>query len=323
VEGSLGDGTPDDHYTPAPVVGISDAIEISAGDAQTCALRAAGEVWCWGANDQHQVTSADVLYFPLPVLVPGLIDAVEVHADVSSTCARHSDGRVTCWGAFTGSPAVYSEVSSAAQLAGHCVRLRSGCVRCRGPNAVGELGIGTAGRDSSDAFVTVTGINDALVAARGRRHACVIEAVGARTLYCWGSDDSGQLGDGDAAHACPNASPEDNFCSASPVPVAALGEPTDLALGGENSCALLSTGRVACWGDNYAGQLGTGVGARWVESPVEIEGLGNVVEVAFGYSHACVRTAAGQVLCWGNNTNGQLGNGETLSRSSPALVRFP
>lgn len=89
------------------------------------------------------------------------------------------------------------------------------------------------------------------------------------------------------------------------------------------TCARKSDGKVRCWGDNGAGQLGDGISfdagprpARLV--PQDVAGVGDAIELATGLSHACAIRRAGTVTCWGINLFGQLGDG-TTQRSSSAV----
>lgn len=93
---------------------------------------------------------------------------------------------------------------------------------------------------------------------------------------------------------------------------------TQLAVGGYHTCAVTASGGVQCWGWNRYGQLGTGTTA---DSPVAIDvaGLGSgVVAVTAGDTHSCALMSGGGVKCWGDNFQGQLGNG-TLGGSLYAV----
>jgi len=159
--GRLGDGTTTDRASPVPVLGLVDAVGISAGLAHTCALRASGQVLCWGANADGEIGDGSTTDRPGPVAVLGIDDAVEVSAGNSFTCARHRDGRVSCWGR----------------------------------NDVGQLGNGMS--TSSATPVRVAQVTNAVSVSSGNSgtgHACAVTAFG--EVYCWGYNGSGQLGDG-------------------------------------------------------------------------------------------------------------------------------
>ncbi|MBL8685020.1 MAG: hypothetical protein JNK05_37940 [Myxococcales bacterium] len=100
-------------------------------------------------------------------------------------------------------------------------------------------------------------------------------------------------------------------CSSTPVSVTA---------GDEHACALLSTGQVACWGSDSDGQLGDGASGATRFRPGLVVGLTDAVEVAAGGDTTCARRMSGAVVCWGRNSNGQLGNGTIASSATPVPV---
>ncbi len=96
-----------------------------------------------------------------------------------------------------------------------------------------------------------------------------------------------------------------------------------LALGENHSCALIASGKVKCWGANYAGQLGRGAaGSPSAETskPIEVSGISNAVAIAAGRYHTCALLENSTVQCWGEGKQGQLGNGGSLPTSSPLPV---
>jgi alpha-tubulin suppressor-like RCC1 family protein len=118
------------------------------------------------------------------------------------------------------------------------------------------------------------------------------------------------------------------LCAWGPAPARAqdvgstlLGETvTQVAAGGNHSCALTTAGAVHCWGSNGNGQLGDGSTTQRT-TPVAVSGLGSgVAAIAAGSNHSCALTTAGAVHCWGSNGNGQLGDGSTTSQSTPVAV---
>lgn len=124
---------------------------------------------------------------------------------------------------------------------------------------------------------------------------CVLSAAG--DIYCWGSNQNGQLGFGSCC-----------WSPSSPVMVTGLTSPVAIvSCGFYFACALLTTGSVVCWGRNDVGQLGDGT---WNDqsSPVQVRGLSSgVASISCGPFHTCVVTTTGAALCWGSNSEGQLG----------------
>jgi alpha-tubulin suppressor-like RCC1 family protein len=143
--------------------------------------------------------------------------------------------------------------------------------------------------------------------ATGGYHTCALAANG--TVRCWGSNSTGELGVGTTAQR------------PAPVQVAGLGGGIQaVAAKGAHSCALTATGTARCWGNNSRGQLGDGTTIQR-RTPVTVTTLGTGVQaIAAANLHTCALTAAGAVLCWGDNTHGQLGDGTTTQRLTPVQV---
>jgi len=132
--------------------------------------------------------------------------------------------------------------------------------------------------------------------AAGFNHTCALTSEG--DLYCWGRNDSGQLGVGasdKAAHPKPTLVPwklRVEFLSAN----------------GDQTCALTVAGIAYCWGDNKFGQLGNGTLVSAV-SPVPVSGELKFKMLSVGATHTCGLTTSGTAYCWGGNWHGQLGIG--------------
>src|SRR5207253_10928420 len=107
--------------------------------------------------------------------------------------------------------------------------------------------------------------------------------------------------------------------STKPVEVIGLhGQAVAIAAGYNHTCALLSGGEVACWGDNAVGQLGNDTTANELY-PVRVVGLAHATAISAGGDHSCaIENGGGR--CWGGNAGGSLGNGSTVNSSSPVAV---
>lgn len=339
ARGQLGDATIVSRLAPVAVSGLGNAVAIATGSFHSCAVRADGTTWCWGTNTNGELGLgiADN-YRPSPVAVSGISAAVWVAAGGHHSCAQSADGGVQCWGLNTAgqlgdgtvaSPrptrvSVVGLAQTTAITAGNsftCALDAGETARCWGSNANGALGNDSA-IVSSPSPVVVAGGGGSIGGrgiAGGGAHSCAGRASSA--MACWGQNFNGQLGDGNQ--------PTDSYLPVTvkkASPSGALFVPnllgvTAVAAGSDHSCALNAGGAVVCWGDNRFGQLGNGSTAQTQSvSGNAVSGLTNGVGVAAGWFHGCAVQAGGTVQCWGRNSSGQLGNGNTLDRNLPATV---
>jgi alpha-tubulin suppressor-like RCC1 family protein len=144
--------------------------------------------------------------------------------------------------------------------------------------------------------------------ASGGAHGCGI--TGTARLFCWGSDDYGQLGLG---RRSPAACGADRFrCVSVPVGVelpSSAGAVVTVTAGAWHTCALTADGTAFCWGSNASGQLETGSTAAPSRDPLPVAGGWHFVSLAAGRMHTCGLTEAGDAFCWGNDRFSQLGGG--------------
>jgi alpha-tubulin suppressor-like RCC1 family protein len=95
------------------------------------------------------------------------------------------------------------------------------------------------------------------------------------------------------------------------------GNVADIAVGGESTCAATKAGAVWCWGDGSYGVLGDGLTSGLSTVPSHVGGLTLAVRLALGDHHACALRSDGSVLCWGDDQQGQLGDGMLTPRGTP------
>lgn len=126
-------------------------------------------------------------------------------------------------------------------------------------------------------------------------------------VYCWGDNDDGQLGLGDA------------FGRTRPQRVGDLHSVVALSAGAFHACALLGDGSVTCWGMDWVGSPNDDGRVRQFY-PTHVAGLWDIVQVAVGFNHSCALRRDGRVLCWGQGWLGQLGNRPWPRRHGPTEV---
>ncbi len=277
--------------------------QLSSGFGHTCGL-AGGKAYCWGLNDQGQLGTGSTANSDAPVAVatetpsdgtdqpaippvsalsPGAT-LVQIAAGWKHTCALDNGGRAYCWGSNTHLQ-LGADTPSSSTL----------------PVAVPEA-------QNSPPTTTVTWI--AITA--GGAHNCALDSAGA--VWCWGDNSAGQLG---------AASPP----TSSSTPVKATNVPKLLSIGaGEaHTCGRTGVGQVYCWGRNNSGQLGNNsTSSSAIPVPVSSGaiGTGKVVNLSVGGNHACALTtgSVAAVVCWGEGSAGQLGDGNTTDTSVPIAV---
>jgi alpha-tubulin suppressor-like RCC1 family protein len=201
--------------------------------------------------------------------------------------------------------------------------LTAGGVRCWGFNEYGQLGYGhtnNIGDNETPASVGYVNLGGTAVQlGAGAEHTCARLEDG--RVKCWGRNGDGQLGYGHDFDIGDNETP----ASAGYVDVG--GPVLQLAAGARHTCALLSGGRVRCWGRNVDGQLGYGFGSyigddETPASAGDVDVGGVVVQLSAGSYHTCAQLDTGRVRCWGRNTSGELGYGHTnpIGTFEPAMV---
>ncbi len=318
-------------------VPLSGATRVVLGDRHSCAIVAGGEVRCWGSHTYGQLGSGeDHRTYPIPakpyrVCIAGtesggdcepLTDVIEIAVGYDTSCAVTSTGDGWCWG----------EGGSRQLGIGNVTADQKNPVPVCGNSTLWSDGICN---DGTGTDVRMTGLTSIAVSDE---HTCAVGAGGA--VYCWGNGSTWYpvLGDGTG---------NDHY---TPVPVCLTGAgngvdcdtgtpltgATQVVANDRHTCALVGSA-VWCWGDSDQGRLGIGSPHSDQLNPAQVcetgvwdnvsvctggNQLTGVRELAAGEKHTCaLMDATGEVRCWGDNVDGQLGNGEVgTDQANPVTV---
>jgi alpha-tubulin suppressor-like RCC1 family protein len=264
-DGELGNGNGVGSPNPQPVTVLGNGVgAVSVAGSNACALKTDGSVWCWGDGSDGALA---------PVQVPNLGNSVvQISTNSGYTCAVKADGTLWCWGLNgygqlgdgttlpeTNPVQVAALGNSVVQVAAGqqdvCALKNDGTVWCWGFNFYGENGDGTMGQHDTPVQATVAGSSVTKVWT-GWFDVCTQRTDG--TLWCWGGNKYGELGDGT------------NVVRTAAVQVAGLGASVvELAMGQYTSCATEIDGTVWCWGTGTNAGVGDGTsGNSYVPSIV-------------------------------------------------------
>ncbi len=330
--GQLGVGRGPNSRQPQVVQGLSGVTQIIANYHQTCAIGPELGLRCWGWNDFGQVgepTGRKVRTPHDPAVDEGAHQSVRLFMGRFTVCSLGLDGRVFCWGMNPfgalgraqagGIIPEANPMETGRRFLSLSGGNRHSCgvgtdrkVYCWGINPDGQIGDGTV----SVAFTpkragTLTAVEEV---AAGGRHSCARLQNG--EVYCWGDNQQRQLGLGIADEKVP-----------SPTRVAAMPAASQVAAGQDTTCAVGQDQLLYCWGSDNYGQTGQVEGAQTRSTPSPVVGLTGVTQVSMWSRTVCAVTGAGQLYCWGDNRQGQVGigsrgSGATQGVWEPEVVQF-
>jgi alpha-tubulin suppressor-like RCC1 family protein len=267
----------------------------------------------------------------------------QIVAGNEHTCVLVSDGRVRCWGSAFWGQLGYGNTESVGddepprdagdvQLSGRaiqiaaggshtCALLQGGDVRCWGHGSQGRLGLGdeeSIGDDERPIDRPVIDLGEpALQIAAGGAHTCALLQGG--RVRCWGSNESGTLGNGDIENIGDDEPPRVGLD-------VDLGEGAkEVTLGNSNGCALLETGHTRCWGIMDFRYLTAG-DLEVIRSPAQAGDLPlpqRIEQISLGVYSACTVSRDGALRCWGQDAYGELGYGELGPTTIEDALRAP
>ena len=255
--------------TPGPVANLAGIVALAAGADHGLALKNDGTVWSWGRNFVGELGDGTATQRAAPVQVANLTGVVAIAAGANTSLALKDDGSVWIWGSDLTSIGSGNGIFAPVQVAG------------------------------------LAGVTSICVGGSNFAAAVQTDGMPSGTLWAWGNNQSGQLGDGTATNR------------ANPVSVAE--DVLVCSAGGEHALALKPDGTVLAWGRNYAGQLGDGTFTTRYR-PTTIPSFGDAVAIAAAYSSGMAVKGDGSLWSWGDNYYGQLGDGTGTPRPVPGLA---
>ncbi|KHL91118.1 hypothetical protein QW71_36545, partial [Paenibacillus sp. IHB B 3415] len=279
------------------IPGLTNVISIAVGLNHTLGLKSDGTVWAWGLNSAGQLGVGSTTSSLVPQRVNNLSGIIAVAANGGSSYALKNDGTVWSWG----------------------------------NNYYGQLGDNTTTTRLTP--VQVLGVSGVTALAAGDSYTYALTSAG--TVWGWGRSNHYKI-PGATAETTPKA-----------IVMTGLTDIAGIAAGSgiNTGIALKKDGSVVIWGENYwqivavnglsgirsisGGNSNYAVTANgdvqsWngAQPPVKVEGLSDVSAVAGGENFAIASKADGSVWTWGSiNTSGQLGDGTTIARTTPAPIK--
>lgn len=257
-----------------PVVLQQTEARLATGDEHACAVISSA-LWCWGKSAEGELgPPLDGAHGPRRIEIGAPVRAPA--AGGSHTCALDTQGRVYCFGA----------------------------------NTSGQVG---AGANAADDVPTPTQVLLPAAAIDVRTqvdHTCAV--LSDASLWCWGENEEGQLGQGDTHPGKDH--PE-------PIRVGLQNDWVAVSTGQGHSCGIRAPGALYCWGRNTQFQIGQGSAEpQQYRAPQRVGSDTDWAEVSAGQNNSCARKRNGSMYCWGDIASGTLAVGDALPRSTPTLV---
>ena len=326
--GQLGDNSTTDRAVPVRVGSDNDWVAVSAGEHHTVALKSDGSLYAWGANGLGALGDGTTTSSLVPIRIGTDNDWVAVACGDSTTFAVKSDGSLWSWGS----------------------------------NLFHELGYDTTtdadtGYNDRSRFPQRIGTANDWTAVISRGYAVrAVKSDG--SLYAWGINPGGELGDGTTTtRLTPTHIGSDNDWvvatggwndwsmglksdgslwawgwngyglfgngtytdSLVPIRVGSGNDWVAVSCGNWHTVALRSDGTIWTWGVNNDGQLGDGT-TTWRATPLEVLQIGCHPRVAVGEYHTAAIKGDGSLWTWGKNDHGQRGDGDPAWRNAPARI---
>ncbi len=295
--------------------------QLALGSGTSCGRRANGKTYCWGGLPRTGDGTAGG-GTRTPYIAAMGREFTSVGYGAVHGCGVEA-GKAYCWGTNNGAGLLGNGLASdtsgrtpvlvsggqtfASITVGHdftCALTPAGAAYCWGSQLSGALGDGVIATTNNDIKTTPTAVLGGVAfttISAGSSHTCGLTAAGA--AWCWGSNASGQLGDGSQT------------TRAQPVQVTGGLTFTKISAGSSHTCAMTAAGKIYCWGNSN--RVGDAVAANQNKtSPYALPTANTFSEISAGWSHSCAITTAGVAYCWGDNYYGAIGNGTSGSTTA-------
>lgn len=333
--------TPEYVLDPSNPIGrLTGATQVVTGFGHSCVVTTDQTVKCWGQLADPTTGAIYNATEPVDIQDPSdpsglLSDVVQLASGRNFLCALLSDGSVKCWGAVPDGNALPAlqplpepvlistnpdvPLTNAQQVAAGnmhaCILHTDSSVSCWGTNGDGQLGKGDTNPSALPVAVgDTTPLNGIAELALSQDHSCARDTDG--DVYCWGKNDHYQVG-GESPN--PTTLPEqvENLSGAVQISAGLF----------NHTCARLDDGTAKCWGRNTNAKLGNGKSsdedlAEFVLDDTGTQNLGGIEHIEAGNAHSCALLQTGQIVCWGRNNNGQIGDGSQTDAEVPTPVSW-
>lgn len=269
LNGQLGDGTLVNKSTPADVNAGSDwaNAKLACGSGHTVAIKSDGSLWTWGLNLNGQLGDGTIVSKSVPTKLGTAVTWASIGCGQNSTITMDISGTVSGFGSFGKTLSFYSKYNT-----------------------------------SSISNVTNLKFNKFM---GGSSHTVAVCTDG--TLWAWGANDSGQLGDGT------------NVSKITPTQIGLLNTWASVACGLSHTVAIKTDGTLWAWGLNSSGQLGDGTLVS-KNIAIQIGVISTWKYIACGDIFTVATLINGTLYAWGDNSNQQLGDNTSTNRLSPTLI---
>ena len=331
--GKIGNGTTKTVYSPVQI--MNDVVAVSSGDEYTMAIKSDNSLWGWGTNESGQLGNGKITIYDedynvvvdndyrTPVKI--MEDVASVSAGARHTMVIKTDGSL--WGFGTGAHRIGNYTSEVhlnpvwimndvvAVSAGlhHTMAIKTdGSLWGWGSNNFGQLGDG-AGGWFTQSLAPIKIMEDVVAVSSGSVHTMAIKADG--TLWGWGDNFYGQVGDGTVATIIDGKYISEDSYHFSPVQV--MEDVIAVSAGNGSTMVIKTDGSLWGFGSNGMGSLGDGTSENRY-SPIKI--IENVVAVSTGNGHTLAIRTDGSLYAWGNNFFACLGDGTWEEQSRPKRV---